>query len=172
MSAVRLSKLNELDLAAFIEVCGPCFEGSPWVAERAWEDRPFSSREALHGSLVREMRGAAIEERLALISAHPDLVGTLDLDGGLSPDSRAEQRAAGLENLEPEEIALFDSYNAAYKKKFGFPFVICARENKKEAILAAFPARLEHTLKEEIEAALGEIAAIARSRLIDRVEEG
>ena len=50
--------------------------------------------------------------------------------------------------------------------------MICARENRKEAILAAFPARLAHTWEEEIEAALGEIAAIARLRLLDRVEEG
>ena len=172
MNSVSLSKLNEFDRALFTEVCGPCFEGSPWVAERAWEYRPFASREGLHGSLVRVMLEAAIKEQLALISAHPDLVGKLARDGGLSRESRAEQRAAGLESLEPEEIALFDSYNAAYKRKFGFPFVICARENKKEAILAAFPARLAHTRKEEIEVALGEIADIARARLRDKVKEG
>ena len=172
MIPVPLSALNTLDRASFAAVCGRFFEGSPWIAERAWAHRPFASREALHGALVREMREASIEERLALIAAHPDLAGALARGDALSPDSRAEQRTAGLEGLVSEEIALFDSYNAAYKEKFGFPFVICARENKKEAILAAFTARRGHTRAEEIDTALGEIAAIARARLFDTVEEG
>ena len=50
-----------------------------------------------------------------------------------------------------------------------FPFVICARLNKKEAILAAFPVRLAHSRDEEIRAALEEIFNIARLRLADIV---
>ena len=171
MSAVPLSRLNGLDRSGFVEVCGPLFEGSPWVAERAWAHRPFPSLDALLDALVSVMREAATGERLALISAHPDLAGKL-ARGGLSPDSEAEQAAAGLHDLDPGEIARFGEYNEAYKRKFGFPFVICARDNKKEAILAAFPARLEHTIEEEIETALAEIAAIARRRLLGKVEEG
>ena len=117
------------------------------------------------------MHGASEEERLGLIRAHPDLVGRLAREGKLAPASLSEQRAAGLDRLSPQEIALFDSYNGAYREKFGFPFVICARENRKEAILSAFPARLAHTRGEEIAAAQKEIAAIARLRLLDRVEE-
>jgi OHCU decarboxylase len=92
-------------------------------------------------------------------------------EGKLAADSRAEQEAAGLDHLSPREISLFESFNKAYREKFGFPFVICARENRKEAIRAAFPVRLAHTREEEIAAALREIAAIARLRLLDRVEE-
>jgi OHCU decarboxylase len=169
---VALSRLNGLDRAGFTEICGPCFEGSPWIAERAWRPRPFASLDALQGALVGAMLEAAERERIALISAHPDLVGALAREGKLAAASRAEQEAAGLDRLGPEEIALFDSYNKAYREKFGFPFVICARENRKEAILSAFPSRLAHTREEEIEAALREIAAIARLRLLDRVEEG
>ena len=60
---------------------------------------------------------------------------------------------------------------ASTGEKFGFPFVICARENRKEAILAAFPVRLAHTREQEIAAALAEIAKIARLRLRDAVTE-
>lgn len=45
------------------------------------------------------------------------------------------------------------------------------RENKKEAILAAFPLRLGHTADEERRAALGEIGRIARLRILDAVTE-
>ena len=65
------------------------------------------------------MRGGRSAGTLSLISAHPDFVGAA-AEGQLSPASLAEQRAAGLEP-HPEEIALFDSFNAAYREKFGFP---------------------------------------------------
>jgi len=97
-------------------------------------------------------------------------VGRLAGEGRLGAQSSAEQKAAGLERLSPQEASLFDQYNRAYRERFGFPFVICARENRKEAILAAFPERMGHTREEEIAAALREIAGIARLRLLDRVE--
>ena len=50
---------------------------------------------------------------------------------------------------------------------FGFPFVICARQNKKDAILQAFPRRLAHGRDEEMATALGEIFQIAGLRLAD-----
>ena len=77
----------------------------------------------------------------------------------------------GLTALTPDEITAFEQHNAAYRKKFDFPFIICARENKKEAILAAFPRRLQNDRQQEIAAALQEIFKIARLRLLDTVSE-
>ena len=72
--------------------------------------------------------------------------------------------------LTDEEAAAFERFNAAYRERFGFPFVICARENKKAAILAAFPVRLENKREQEIEAALREIDQIARLRMEDAID--
>ena len=69
--------------------------------------------------------------------------------------------------LSAEEVAAFNQFNNAYREKFGFPFVICARLNKREAILNAFPVRLGHSPEQEIQAALGEIYKIAYLRLED-----
>jgi 2-oxo-4-hydroxy-4-carboxy-5-ureidoimidazoline decarboxylase len=172
MSKMKLAELNGRDRAGFVEVCGQLFEGSPWIAERAWALRPFAGLDALDRALAATAAGASLSEHLSLIRAHPDLVGILAREGKLAADSRAEQNAAGLDGLTAEEVSLFASFNKAYREKFGFPFVICARQNRKEAILAAFPARLAHTREQEIAAALREISAIARLRLLDRVEEG
>ena len=70
-------------------------------------------------------------------------------------------------DLTPEDVAAFDRYNSAYMARFGFPFVICARMNKKAAILRAFPVRLAHERDEEMATALGEIFQIAGLRLAD-----
>ena len=85
--------------------------------------------------------------------------------------STAEQAAAGLDALSPGEVEAFERYNQAYRDRFGFPFVICAREHRKDAILAAFPIRLAHTAEQERAAALAEIGRIGWLRLLDAVTE-
>ena len=168
---VKLATLNELDQAGFVSICGPLFEHSPWIAERTYTKRPFATVDALHAALVKTVADSKQDEQVGLIAAHPDLVGRLAKEGRLTQESTAEQRAAGLTGLSADEVTAFDRNNAAYKDKFGFPFVICARENKKEAILAAFPTRLKNTRDQEIQTALAEIAKIARLRLLDTVSE-
>ena len=167
----RLSELNEADGDAFVRVCGPLFEHSPWVAERTFDKRPFASIDALHEELCRTLRAASRDEQVKLIASHPDLVGRLAREGRLTRESTSEQAAAGLTQLSDDEVAAFERFNEAYRAKFGFPFVICARENKKGAILAAFPDRLKNTREREIQTALGEIETIARLRLLDAVSE-
>jgi OHCU decarboxylase len=166
-----LAVLNALDRDGFVAVCGPLFEHSPWIAERAWARRPFASRDALHAALCDTMYAASVDAHVKLIAAHPDLVGRLSREGRLTKESTVEQAAAGLEQLSQDEVAAFDQFNRKYRDRYGFPFVICARENKKQAILAAFPIRLRNTREQEIRTALGEIAKIARLRLLDVVSE-
>jgi 2-oxo-4-hydroxy-4-carboxy-5-ureidoimidazoline decarboxylase len=164
---MTLSQLNSLSRDEFIRIVGPVFEHSPWIAEATWAKRPFASVEVLHVALCETVLGAGEEKQLALIRAHPDLVGKLALAGQLTKESTGEQASAGLGNLTPEEVALFQQNNAAYKAKFGFPFVICARLNKKEAILNGFKVRLQNSREQEIQAALTEIFKIAELRLRD-----
>ena len=167
--ACPLATLNACDLPRFLAVCGPLYEHSPWVAERAFSRRPFDSREALHKALVAAVRAATPDEQTALIRAHPDLVGKLAREGRLTAASTGEQAAAGLDSLSAEEIAAFERYNQAYRDRFGFPFVICARENRKEAILAAFPIRLANSPEQERATALAEIGRIGWLRIVDAV---
>jgi 2-oxo-4-hydroxy-4-carboxy-5-ureidoimidazoline decarboxylase len=168
---ISLPALNALDRDAFVAAVGHVFEHSPWIAAEAWAQRPFADLAALHGTLVAVVAAAGEERQLALIRAHPDLAGRIALAGQLTPASAGEQAAAGLSTLNADELARFTAYNAAYRERFGFPFVICARANKQEAILAAFPLRLGHTRDQEIRTALGEIAQIAWLRLSDCVIE-
>lgn len=168
---MRLHKLNECARPDFVRICGPLFEHAPWIAERTFDTRPFDSLDALHKALVETMRNATRDEQVKLIASHPDLVGKLAREGKLTTESTREQTAAGLAQLSPQEIELFERYNAHYRAKFAFPFVICARENRKDAILAAFPVRLQNSRDREIDTALTEIAKIARLRLLDAVTE-
>lgn len=164
---LKLSEINALDNESFTLRLRPVFEHSPWVAARTASQRPFASRAELLSALCRTVRHAHDDEKLALIRAHPDLVG----NATLTNESRTEQKSAGLTGLSPNEMERFRAFNHRYREKFGFPFVICARLNKKEAILQAFPARLENSRAHEIETALAEIFKIAELRLQDFVQE-
>jgi 2-oxo-4-hydroxy-4-carboxy-5-ureidoimidazoline decarboxylase len=163
----KLAELNAMDRVEFVRAVGPVFEHSPWVAARAEGQRPFQSREALHAALVATVAKASDHEKLSLIRAHPDLIG----DGDVTAASRAEQASAGLQDATAGEAKQFREFNRQYRERFGFPFVICARLNKKEAIAQAFPVRLRNAREQEMETALEEISKIAELRLKDLVDE-
>ncbi len=166
-SPLTLTQINAADQDTFVALLGWVFEGSPWVAAGARPARPFADRAALHQALCAVMWAAPPARQIALIAAHPDLVGRAALAGTLTPESTREQAAAGLDRLTPDEQATFAQLNARYRETFGFPFVICARENKKESILAGFATRLDHSRAEELTTALAEIAKIAWLRLAE-----
>ena len=163
---LKLAELNALDRAEFNRALRGIFEHSPWVAERTEPRRPFRDHAELVAAMRDSVMKSAEEEKLALIRAHPDLVGAATL----TRESQGEQKAAGLGNLSTVEIEQFRRFNASYRERFGFPFVICARLNKKDAILKAFPIRLQNSREQEIETALGEIFKIAELRLQDAIE--
>ena len=162
----KVEDLNAVGGDEFAQALAPVFENSPWVGERTVSKRPFANPDDLHAALCETVMKASDDEKLSLIRAHPDLVGR----ASLTPESQSEQARAGLGELSPDEIARFQDYNARYRERFGFPFVICARLNKKKAILDAFPLRLQNSREQEIETALREIFKIAELRLKDLVE--
>lgn len=168
-SPITLQELNTLDQESFVQALRSLFEGPPWIVREAWHERPFKSLAHLHQSLCNVMYNAPVEQQVALLQAHPDLVGQAALAGVLTPESTGEQAAAGLGKLSPEEIATFNRLNSTYRNRFGFPFVICARENKKESILEGFATRLHNSREQEIAIALGEVAKICSLRLRDTV---
>jgi len=167
MNQISLEILNAADKDAFIAVLGEVMEHAPWVAEGVYAARPFATLSALHQAMVDAVRKAGDERKLALIKGHPELaVKTLDT---LTADSALEQGSAGLDRLSPEEFAAFQKLNAAYRSKFGIPFIICVRRHGRDSILRNFARRLENDAAIERDTALGEIFRIAALRLDLRV---
>lgn len=164
---LTLQEINNYDRAHFVMALAAVFEGQPWIVEQAWSQHPFGSWDRLYQVLCSVMYTASLSQQIALLQAHPDLVGRAALSGTLSMASTGEQAAAGLDHLTPAEVATFQAFNYDYQTKFGFPFVICARANKKESILNGFATRLQHTCEQEIPIALHEVAQICHFRLLD-----
>jgi OHCU decarboxylase len=162
---VTLGELNALDRGSFAARLGGVAEGSPWVAEGAWARRPFPDLDALADAFRRAIMEAPTERQVELIRAHPDLAGRAAVAGALTPASAAEQASAGLDRLDPATHAALTALTAAYRARFGFPFVVAVRGRTVGEILAAAETRLANAPEAELNAALEEIARIVRLRL-------
>ena len=164
---INLWQLNTLSREVFVHMIGSIFEHSPWVADKAWERRPFHSCLELHESMMQAVRDAEPAQVLGLIRAHPDLATRLNI----SEFSTLEQKGVGLDQLSPEEFKQFSNLNREYVEKFDFPFVYAVRGKTKADILSAMKVRMNHTLLEERQQALVEIGKITAFRIQDIIEE-
>lgn len=158
---MTVAELSASDRAAFVRTLGGIFEDSPWVAERAWERRPFASLDDLHAAMTGVVAGATEAEQLALLRAHPDL-GTR---ARISEASTGEQRGAGLDRLTPAEFTRLQRLNTDYRRRFGFPFLFAVKGSTTDDVLAALDARSARTHAEEFAEALQQVYKIARFRL-------
>ena len=156
-----------MDEPIFVSIFGSVYEHSSWVAEAAWQYRPFASLNALHAAMDSVVQGADHGRQMTLIKAHPELAGRLAGSGQITAESRSEQAQAGLTSLSDNLTKRMLELNSSYQKKFGFPFIICARLNNVTTILAAMEERLTNRGETELKTALQEISKIARLRLAD-----
>ncbi len=166
----RWARPSQMDKATFMQKFDHVFEHSPWVEERAFDlelGTVHDTATGLHNAMCRAFRAASEEERLSVLTAHPDLAGKLAAAKRLTAESTAEQASAGLDALTDNERAEFAAQNAAYTDKFGFPFIIAVRDHDKASIKAAFAARLENDRATEFAEACHQVERIALHRLKD-----
>jgi OHCU decarboxylase len=155
---------------AFTFAVGFVVEHSPWVAEQAWELRPFGSRERLQLAFETALRTAPRERRMEVLCAHPELGGRGASEGELTESSACEQRGAKLDQLSTEELAALRELSLGYRRRFGFPFISCVREHSAASLLAWGTARLERDRDDEEATALAEVGKIIGLRLREHVD--
>ncbi|WP_127901104.1 allantoinase PuuE [Solirhodobacter olei] len=169
----RFERPSRMTRERFVERFGGVFEHSPWIAERAWELELSPAHDTaigVHSVLARAFRSATPEERLGVLTAHPDLAGKLAQAKRLTDASTSEQASAGLDALTDAERARFETLNAEYTEKFGFPFIIAVRDHSRAGILAAFERRFGNDRETELAEACAQVERIAALRLKDMLK--
>jgi len=168
-----LAEVNRLALAPFVDHLGGVFEHSPWVAERAWQRRPFVSADDLFQIMSDEVAKAGGKEQLALIRAHPELAGREAKAGALTASSTGEQARLGFLSLSSEEFQRVAGINRRYREKFGFPCIVALRlHGRRESVMDEMERRLANSPDEEMKNALEQIGHIARGRLEALIADG
>lgn len=166
--AVDTPRPSHMERDTFVAAYGSIFEHSEWIAERAFDlelGPAHDTAGGLHNALARMFRSASDEERLGVLTAHPDLAGKLAQAKRLTAGSTAEQAGAGLDALTDAERAAFVDLNEAYTTKFGFPFIIAVRDNTKASIMATFQRRVKNDRSTEFAEACKQVERIAELRL-------
>jgi 2-oxo-4-hydroxy-4-carboxy-5-ureidoimidazoline decarboxylase len=169
---LTLAELSAASRAPFVQALEGVYEHSPWVAEQAWNARPFARLEDLRVALTAAVAGAGRSAQLALIRAHPELAGRVAVRGELTELSQQEQQGVGLDRCSPEEFARLTILNEEYKAKFGFPFIIAVAGHTRASIIEALERRLHNTADNEFGESLCQIERIAAIRLRDRILGG
>jgi 2-oxo-4-hydroxy-4-carboxy-5-ureidoimidazoline decarboxylase len=164
-AAADFDVINRMDQATFVQEFGGIFEKSPWVAEQAWALRPFASVDDMHQKMFGVIKSASKQQQIAFLNNHPELAGKEAQAGAMTTDSVAEQASAGLNSLSKEELARLSALNAAYRARFGFPYMIFVRGHTKEGIFFYFDRRLENDPDSELKNALDQVYGITRFRL-------
>ncbi len=165
---IRLDQVNEMTEEEFAETFGGLVQGSPWAVERAFEQRPFADTLALRAAFQDALLTGNTQEQQELIKSYPDLGSENEI--GL--DSAQDHAMAGLSNLDEDERAEVVEIATEYKQKFGFPFIVCAREiDSYQKVVDLGWSRMANSSTIEHSTALIEIAKIANYRFDDLVAD-
>ena len=165
-----MERPSQMSKARFVALYEGVFEHSPWIAAAAHGLELSTAHDCalgVHNALTRVFRSASAQQRLEVLRAHPDLAGTLALTARLTEASTNEQASVGLDALTDAERGQFETLNAAYVEKHGFPFIIAVRDHSKAEILNAFQSRIKNDSATEIDTACRQVERIAELRLKD-----
>ena len=170
---LQLEQLNKASTVEALQLLDGLYEHSPWIAEGALKMRPFASWAHLKHAMAQVLNEAGRDAQIALIRAHPELAGKAMVRNELTAESTNEQTKAGLTECTAEEFEKIHALNAAYKQKFGWPFILAVRGPRgvglnKHQIIASFERRLHGHPDFELAECLRNIHRIVEIRLNDK----
>ena len=160
-----VDKINNLSKSDFIETFGNVFEKTSWIAEKAYELKPFSDYDTLKKKFLSVYGKCNNEQYLQIFNSHPQLAIEKIRDGNLTEHSMEEQLDSSLDICTKEEVEEFIKLNNDYKKKFNFPFIIAVAGLTRKNILNYFRDRIKKNIDEEFEEAKVEVKKIGTIRL-------
>jgi 2-oxo-4-hydroxy-4-carboxy-5-ureidoimidazoline decarboxylase len=142
-----------------------CCAAEAWVEEMV-VGRPYRSEAALYAAsdhATAELDARGLEQALA---GHPrigDAAPAHGSDGRSAAWSRGEQ--AGVATADADVLGELAAANAAYERRFGHVYLVCASGRSAAELLAVCRSRLDNDTETERGVVLGELAKINRLRL-------
>ena len=156
-----VDKVNKLSKSDFISIFGNVFEKTTWIAEKAFDFKPFENFDKLTERFLNIFENEKKENHLKILNFHPELAA----EKIMTIDSKKEQNNAELNQCTKEELEEFVKLNKDYKKKFNFPFIIAVSGKNKSEILHNFRKRIKNDKNTEFKEAIRQVKKIASLRL-------
>lgn len=160
----NLATLNAADDAGAVSMLTPLIERAPAIARNVARHRPFESPDDIARAIREELAGLAEAELVDIFRAHPELAPANPLS--MTPESQAEQGRLDLTSAQSAHRQRLAHLNAAYRGKFGFPFITAlVRHSDMASVVAEFERRLANDRAAEIRHAVDQIATVSSSRV-------
>lgn len=147
-------------------VCG----SAKWV-DAMVAGRPFASVESMHAAADEAWFGLQRQDWLEAFSHHPR-IGERNLAQAkfAATATQSSKEQSGMAGASEAVRAEFAAGNAAYEKKFGHVFLVCATGKTGEEMLGTLRARMQNDAATELRNAANEQSRIVRIRLGKLVE--
>ncbi len=156
-----INKINKLNKSEFLLTFGNIFEKTEWIANKAFEKKPFKDVKYLFSKIIEIYEKCDKKKIFKIFKAHPDLA----IAKKLTRDSEKEQNSASLNECSEKELKEFIKLNKKYKNKFKFPFIIAVKDKDKSEILNIFRKRIHNSIEDEYLEAKNQVKKIAITRL-------
>ena len=156
-----IEKINRLSENEFIGTFGNIFEKTNWIANRAFNSKPYRNFNEFISTIIKIYENSSKEDCIKIFNAHPELA----VEKKLTEDSHKEQKGANLNRCNNEEFSEFKNLNIEYRSKFGFPFIISVKGKNKNEILNNFRRRIKNEINLEFNEAKEQVKKIATFRL-------
>ncbi len=153
--------INSLTKKEFLSIFGNIFEKSDWIAEEAFDLKPFKNPKDLITKMIGIYENSSQKKIIIIFNLHPRLA----IEKKLTTFSSKEQAAANLNKCTKEELIEFNNLNNNYEKKFNFPFILAVKGKNKDDILNNFRQRVKNVYESEYKEAKAQVKKIATFRL-------
>ena len=162
---MTLPDLNALPAPARAEALATCCGATAWVATLN-QQFPFASAAALYEAAERTWHNLTEADWREAFAHHPKIGDVNALkEKFASTATWAAGEQGAVKQASPETLEALAAGNAAYERKFGYIFIVCATGKSAAEMLALLQARLPHDPSQEIHVAMREQAKITRLRL-------
>lgn len=167
---MSIEELNKLSREKAFEELFKCCGCNIW-AQNLTDFRPFKNREELLKISDMNWISCEIEEGLEAFSHHPKIGDLKSLEKKFaSTQEWATGEQSGVDVATHKTLIELAEGNAAYEKKFGFIFIVCATGKTADEMLELLKKRLGNAPETEFKIAMNEQNKITHIRLNKLIE--
>jgi len=136
-----------------------------WV-NSMMKDYPFRNKTSLYRSAKKSFAQLNNKDWLEAFSHHPEIGNMKSLRKKFSSTKHlAGKEQSGVNKASKETLLQLAELNRAYKKKFGFIFIICASGKTAEQMLDSLEKRIKNDYNDELRIAAKEQEKITLMRM-------